>query len=325
MHNPEKLNELKDQIASVDAEVKARRRIIGLAIILASASLAYRLLVVGHLEQSAALFIGLPAFLAIATAFIPPAKSYTGTAMKSITIFLCLSGILLGEGTICILMAAPIFYAVGLVYGLLCDFRRKRDEKKNGKKDQLLPALIVVLFLPMSVEGVRPETSFDREELIVVEHVVFADNATVESNLAKPLRVTTALPRYLQMGFPKPVMALGSGLNVGDGRVVHFAGGEGAPGDLAVRIVERGEGHVKLVCVTDTSHVAHWLDWESVNIYWHPMQAQQTHVRVEIRYRRLLDPAWYFRPWERYAVKLTGEYLIQSNVGPEPGIDHAGR
>jgi hypothetical protein len=39
-------------------------------------------------------------------------------------------------------------------------------------------------------------------------------------------------------------------------------------------------------------------------------------VRWTIRYRRDLDPAWYFGPWERYAVRLAGNYLIDNVATP---------
>ena len=39
-------------------------------------------------------------------------------------------------------------------------------------------------------------------------------------------------------------------------------------------------------------------------------------MRWTLRYKRLLDPAWYFGPWERYAVKLTADYLIQTVATP---------
>ena len=33
-------------------------------------------------------------------------------------------------------------------------------------------------------------------------------------------------------------------------------------------------------------------------------------VTLTMRYRRLLDPAWYFKPIERYGVKKAGEYFL---------------
>jgi hypothetical protein len=46
---------------------------------------------------------------------VPKAKTVKGGITKGLTLFLLLSGPLLGEGFICILMASPIFYLVGLL------------------------------------------------------------------------------------------------------------------------------------------------------------------------------------------------------------------
>ena len=45
--------------------------------------------------------------------------------LKAITLSLALSGILFGEGFVCILFAAPLFYFVGIIIGLAADWRRR--------------------------------------------------------------------------------------------------------------------------------------------------------------------------------------------------------
>ncbi|HEV3042201.1 MAG TPA: hypothetical protein VHA33_30860 [Candidatus Angelobacter sp.] len=84
---------------------------------IAVAGIAYRLVLGMRLEQTALLFIGIPSILAILVAATPRAKSVTGAIMKAITIALLLSGPFLGEGFICIIMAAPLFYLVGAIVG----------------------------------------------------------------------------------------------------------------------------------------------------------------------------------------------------------------
>ncbi len=103
----------------------------------------------------------------------------------------------------------------------------------------------------------------------------------------------------------------------GDLRSVHFAGGEGHPGDLVLRVVESGAGNARFEVVSDKSKIAHWLDWEYSDVTWHPIDANRTQVEWTVGYRRLLDPAWYFRPWERYAVRVSADYLIRANATPE--------
>jgi hypothetical protein len=39
-------------------------------------------------------------------------------------------------------------------------------------------------------------------------------------------------------------------------------------------------------------------------------------VTWSLRYRRMLDPAWYFGPMQRYANQLTAGYLIDTLATP---------
>ena len=114
------------------------------------------------------------------------------------------------------------------------------------------------------------------------------------------------------MGFPQPAYAEGEGLQLGANRRIHFAGGEGKPGDLVWKVTDASDSRVVFECVSDSSHIAHWLAWQSAEVKWRGLAPGQTEVTWKIRYRRLLDPAWYFAPWERYAVRLAGEYYTAS-------------
>ena len=137
-------------------------RWIGACVVMAVASVGYRLLVLGHWEQTSLMFVGLPLLLAIGMSFTPPARTITGGIMRGITFFLLALGLLLIEGFICILMAAPLFYAVGLIVGIFADRRKVRREM--GK----LQCTVLVVIGLMALEGVVPALSFPRENTVVV-------------------------------------------------------------------------------------------------------------------------------------------------------------
>ena len=101
----------------------------------------------------------------------------------------------------------------------------------------------------------------------------------------------------------------GSGLETGDKWRIHFAGGEGKPGDLSAEVIESGPTRIRVARVSDTSHIAHWLDWKDAEWTIAP-SGTGSRVTLSMRYRRLLDPAWYFKPIERYGVKIAGEYFL---------------
>lgn len=288
--------------------------LVAIIVALVVGSLLYRLLVVGHLEQTSALFIGLPAALAIAVACVPRTHSATGMIMKVMTIALLMSGVLLGEGFICILMASPIFYFVGFIVGLVIDHNRRREaEGAGGRSYQLL---LLPLLVVASLEGVHSRLSFSRGEVVSVERTINADSNGVRRALENEPRFDKTLPTYLRLGFPKPASASGHGLNPGDRRLVHFAGGEGPPGDLLLEVAEARPGTVRFRVLSDTSHVSHWLDWKDAEVTWSQRDAAHTDVRWTLRYERRLDPAWYFGPWERYGARLAAGYLIDTLATP---------
>ncbi len=297
--------------ASLDRQAKrrvltARLSITGFTLVLVGFACAYRLLVAGRLEQSAALFIGLPAALAIAFAWIPRTGTATGNIVIGITIALGMSGVFLGEGFICILMAAPLAYLIGIAIGISLDLAAV--DRRRGS------ALLLVPFLPLSLEGTHEALSFERRESVTVERTVSAGADEVYDSLAQAPAFEGELPFFLQLGFPRPVEVRGASAAVGDRITVRFAGGEGEPGDLVLELVERRPGLMIWRAREDTSHVAHWLDWREARMEWTEIAPGRTEVRCTLRYDRLLDPAWYFRPIERYAVGLAGRYLIDSLV-----------
>lgn len=275
-------------------------------------SVFYHVLLMHRLEQTSLLFIGIPALIAAICVLTPQPQSATGTAVKSLTLFLCIAGAFLGEGFICLLMAAPLFYLIAIVIGISAD----RSRKKNSAGGQVISCLLLFALIPMSSEGVKPGFSLPREETVSAERIVTARPQQIESTLAAPPRTNGDLPIYLRLGFPRPVSATGTGLNLGARRVIHFAGGEGQPGDLVLEVAEHAENRVRFRVLSDTSHVAHWLLWENSEVEWNAIDASHTRVRWTLRYRRLLDPAWYFGPNERYAARLTAAQLIQDAATP---------
>ncbi len=307
------LSRADEPYLEVDPRPKRARQTLAVVVIaLAAAMTFYRLLVQGRLEQTAALFIGIPALLAILVVFAARPVSLVGTIFKAITIGLLLAGMFLHEGIVCLLMAAPLFYAIGLLVGGLVEEARRR----SARGGPIASCLLVLVLVPLSFEGVTPDLSFPREERIAVEREIAAPPAEVARALARSPRFAAPLPAFLRLGFPRPVAVSGTGLAPGSRRTVHFAGGEGRPGDLVLEVAAAGPGRVRFHTVSDGSKVAHWLAWEDATVEWAPAGPGRTRVRWTQSFRRDLDPAWYFGPWERYAVRLAAGYLIESAATP---------
>lgn len=299
------------------ARERARAWVIALVTTFAAGGILYRVLMFHQpLGHTALMFIGLPAVLAILLAVAAPAKTVTGGIVLGITLVLLILAPLLGEGYLCILIAAPLFYAVGIGVGLAWDATRKW--RRDGRPTTL--KCVAVLLLPMCLEGVFPQTTFDRRQTVEVTQVVDAPADAVETALAKSPRVGTVLPAYLRIGFPRPLEARGEGLQVGDLRTIHFSGAEGdPPGDLVSRVTVRGPGYIRVDTVSDGSKLTQWIRWDSSEVMWKAIGAGHTAVTWRIRFERQLDPAWYFVPWERVAVHEAAKYMIEANATPARG------
>jgi hypothetical protein len=265
------------------------------------ASLVYRILHEKGLEQTSALFIGLPALLAIVMVFFEVEKDPMGQMFKFMTIAILMAGICLAEGTICLLMSAPLFYLVGAVVVLIYEVI---------KKWQKTWCLLPLAFLPFCLEGVTTTLSFDRNETVVIERVVQASPGEVERVLSAETNINYEYPMFLQLGFPMPIKSVGKGLDIDDKRRISFRDGKGKIGDLVMEVTERRPGYVKFRFTSDTSKIAHWMSWRDAEIVWQEIAPGQTRIVWKIHFWRLLDPAWYFQPLERYTVSLVGEYLI---------------
>jgi hypothetical protein len=274
-----------------------RLRLVALCLAFAIVSLLYRALYLVRLETSSLMFVAVPVALTILLVLTVRPKSALGTALFGVTVGLLLSAVLLGEGVVCVVMAAPICYLVAAIVGWAIDRSRRGS---SGAMLVLIPVLL------SSIEGVHDRLAFSRDEAVTAQVVVNAPADRVEAALSEPWRVDGELPPFLKLGFPTPFLASGSGLRVGDERTVRF---HDMPRDgaLTMRIDRREDGRATFQPVSDDTMIAHWLKWRGVSIAWSPIDRDHTRLQWTMEYRRQLDPAWYFGPVERYAVRLAAD------------------
>lgn len=266
-----------------------------------AAYLLYEVLHAGHLEQTSLFYVGIPAAIAITVAVTARPKSATGVAMATITIGLALAGPLLGEGVVCLLMSAPLFYFIGLLVGGAIDYARWRDRQAV--------AIVAPLLLVAMLEGVTPATSLPRDEEVTAAATAARD-VDIESALARPPVFGPITSPFLRLGFPRPLIAQGQGLAVGDTRTITFTPrrsfGIGAPLEpraLTLRVAERGPGRAVFRVEHDTT-AARWMDLREAEFRWRGRR-----LEVTFRYRRTFDPSWYFGPLQRYAATQAAGYL----------------
>lgn len=289
--------------------VRAQWMVVAFIVAFTTSAALYKFLIHEELGHTSAMFLGIPAVLGILIALTPKAKTVTGGIVKGITLALLIIAPLLGEGYLCILMASPLFYLVGCGIGAVIDARRKA----RG----VTASSIALVLLPLCLEGIVPQLTWNRAQTVEVSQIVDAPAASVEAALAQSPDVHAKLPAFLRIGFPRPLEAHGQGLEEGAMRAIHFAGAEGdPPGDLTMRVSGRGPGYARFETVSDGSKLTQWVRWDSSEVMWTAVDATHTRVTWRVNFERQLDPAWYFTPWERLAVHEAAKFLIEANATP---------
>jgi hypothetical protein len=299
------------------ASQRARAALAAIVVAVAVGAFAYRLTLVSELQQTAALFVGVPALIAIVVIFAISPRSAVGVACKAVTVGLLISMLLLQEGMLCIAMAAPLFYAVAIALASSVEFVRRRNQSTT------MSLIVVLAVTPFSLEGVTRATTVSRDQTVAEVRLVPASAVEVERALFQPPRFDRQLPWYLRAGFPRPVSARIDRDVDGQQWVIQFRGGEmylngmePRTGDLVLALEDTRPGFVRWRAVSDSSHMTHFLSWREVSVQYEPVDDASTRVTWTVRYDRGLDPAWYFGPWERYAVHLAANYLIDAVATP---------
>lgn len=290
---------------------RAQWTLVGITLALAAAVFVFRLTHSIGVAQSSAFFIGLPAVLAITVALTPPARTSVGVTFKALTFGLLLSGVLLGEGFVCIVMAAPLFYAVALPIAWANQHRRD-----NGGPLNRMFALVVVPVLLLGTEGTFHATTLPVTNRVAATAVVHAGPAEVEAALAATPVFDAPLPGMLRWAqFPRPVLAEGAGLEVGHTRYVLLSAPKGST-PLYLRVAEHSPGRVAFDIDATATAVAGWMTLRRAVVTWSAATASTTTVRWELEFDRGLSPAFYFGPLERYAARLAAGYLIRTAATP---------
>jgi hypothetical protein len=302
--------------AGLDAQLSAAAVIIAAAL----GALYYQWITNAGLQQTSALFVGVPAVLAVAVVFGVTPHSATGVACKAVTVGLLVSLLFLGEGVLCVAMSAPLFYLVAVVVGKTLD--KLRDDDTRAPYTLRASAPIVVI-LAMSLEGVHDATTIPRDAFVTVSKIVAAPAASVEKAIVQRPRFERALPELLRAGFPRPIATAHAAPRPGARWTIVFRGGEmridglePRIGDLTLELVEYRPGVARWRALGDDSHMTHYLAWQGSDVRWTAVSPTETRVEWTLRYRRSLDPAWYFGPIEQFAVRLAAGYLIDAVATP---------
>ncbi|WP_167002025.1 hypothetical protein [Mumia sp. ZJ430] len=291
----------------------ARLLLAGITLALFAAMLVAEALGSAGLEETSLFYVGIPALIAVTVVLTARPKNAVGVALATTTVGLALAGPLLDEGVVCLLIAAPLFYGVAVLVGLLAQAAR------GGGHRALVAAPLLAL---IALEGVGGVSVIPRQDNAGTTVTIAAAPARVEAALAAPPDFGPYEAPFLRaLPFPKPVRATGSGLSVGDARLIAFTprrslglGSTPTPRSMELRVVESTStadaGRV-VFDVTADSTLARWLDLRRAVVTW-SASAGGTEMTWRLEYARTFDPSWYFGPVQHHAVADAAGYLAET-------------
>jgi len=287
------------------SNIRKRNRIqlYSLVAILVGASICYRVIAGVGLEQTSILFIGLPAFITLLTIkYTRTPKSVYGLVFKVMTLFFLMAAIILGEGFICILIAAPLFYSLAALIIFIIQYLNK-----NKDSDLQLIVLVPVLL----ILG-QPQNVSRLPDLQTVHTTTRVDSSVSFESFTHSPNFLEDYPTFFKMGFPKPVGIAGDGVKAGDIRHIKFKSRTKGIGTLSLIIVQANNSKIVFGPLEDDTHINHWLTWKQITIELKRIEGSQTEISWTTQYTCDLGPAWYFEPIERLAVRIMNQHLIDA-------------
>lgn len=301
----------------------AQIRLVGFIVVLAVVNITYRLIYATGWQQTGALYVGVPTVLAVGLALLPHSKSSTGMILKGSTLAVLIACVVLPEGMLCLLFVMPLIALIAVIVGGALDSARARRHSEGPR--------LMIITLPLillSLEGVVG-SPFDTHDAASSSVVVDASPDDVARALATTPRFDAELPTFLTIGFNQPVAATGSGIAVGDERMIVFNGGThddhplriigggsgaGHHSHMQLSVVESSAGRVVFAVDADTTMLSRWVDLDRAIVSWEATADGRTRVSWRLEYERLLFPTLYFGPLQRYGMGKAAEFLLHSIV-----------
>ncbi|MGV9766704.1 hypothetical protein [Micromonospora tulbaghiae] len=239
--------------------------------------------------DSAVLFVALPVLLAAAIA-LTPARTAHGRVFAITTVALLLAAVALHEGAVCVILAAPLVYAVA--HGTTALIRALRD----ASRPYVIVAVPLLLLPGLEGSGLAPRVA--PEQTVEVTRVVDLPADQVAERLAAGPRPTAVRSVPLRLlGVPTPVQVSGDGLDLGDRWMFGYHGSSHGPGGhLLAEVDEVAPGRLGFRFTEDSSITGRWFTWRHAELSWQEIGPGHTEVRIQVDYTRGLDPSWYFGP-----------------------------
>jgi hypothetical protein len=230
----------------------------------------------------------------------------------------------LGVLALVIAVAAAIIYVIGVALNSI--YKALKGPPQGPGESRLLDAGVAALALlavgAASLEGIAPAFTFAIRDGASSTLGVTASPTRVWQEVGKATSPSFPLPAMLRT-IPQPVAVLvDEGASLGARRVVRFKGREGE-GNLVLKVVRQTDDEVIFEAISDDSPIAKWVRHRSLT-FRVVRDGAGSRLTVASQYDRLLSPAWFFRPYVRFASYLAVDVLARdTKQRAEARVSHA--
>lgn len=286
----------------------------GMLLVDCAVAVAYQLLRAGGMEGTMPFFVGLPLALGLMTIQYTRSATPIGATVQAATIFLIVIAPLLGEGSVCLLMAAPLFLgAAVLVVGLVLVVKRFLFRAPAPPLAHRRDARCVAwIALPVLWGAVERAAEPPPVVPLTVTSVTTVDGSADEwlRLVRSPVDPAAEFAPWPALGFPRPV-AYAADAEVA---TLTFAP-RPMPGGLwrlARRVMPDG---IDFELLQDTTKIGEWIALRDHRVRVRARTDGRVDVEQATTFVPLLAPHAYFDFLERRAIAAAQRLAIASWQG----------
>jgi hypothetical protein len=265
----------------------------------------YRGTVYAGMVQTYAMFCGIPLVIGVLVAYLTRTQSGLGNTIKVVTILLCAVCPLVGEYSICVLMAAPLFYAFAVAGYFLVKWIR--PNRRGGPL-----AIILIPFVLAMMTSDRNHIDNAATNTVVDEIFVAASPERVMQTIEQTNHVAPEFPAFLKLGFPLPksLERDPSGLTR-----MHFdprsEPWHGTNTILSQQTIDPVRHTIDYEILEDGTKLARWLTFRRIGFEVVPRQGGCL-LRQRTTYDQRMQPGFYWNTVEDFGMGQMQGYALRN-------------
>ncbi len=246
-----------------------------------------------ELKTTSALFIGLPMLIGLLVVNLTRTRDTFEMTVKVTVIILCLVAPLLGEGSICILMMAPIFLGINLILVLIYQSIRNKY------------LMCFIVFLPFFTGFIEKNSLIQEQEFLkmTTETIVTGTFEEWQNKISSSTYISKNVPMFLNLGFPLPTKISDHNSQI----LINFD--KGGFWDVSKKVKK---GSIRYALIKDTSKINDWIKIKGSHVEITKINNQKTLIKQTTSYYSKVFPRWYFSPFQKLAVKQLHQFAISS-------------